>query len=114
MKHRTRRKSTHATVRLLKALLPTAFPVVVRKWVRMADYATCELHGKGSRRRFRISINAKLNDSEATESVKHEWAHALAWSHLDDQRESDDDTEWHNDVWGVCYAKVYRACLTGK
>jgi hypothetical protein len=113
MKHKTRRRDTHKTLLKLKQELPPAFPVVVRKWVKMPKdyYADIELAGRGSRRRFRISINEKLNDSEATESLKHEWAHALAWRHADDQRDSEDDPEWHGDVWGVCYARVYRACL---
>lgn len=109
-----KRSVTLAVAKHLRKVLPPAFPVIVRPRKELdnpEDEAECNLVGKGARRRFEIWIAPRLSDREAAEALRHEWAHALAWSHLDDQRQTDADDEWHTDVWGVCYAKVYRATV---
>jgi hypothetical protein len=108
-----KRTLTLSVAKHLRKALPPAFPVSVRARRELDDRneAECSLVGTEDKRRFVIDIASRLSDREAVDALRHEWAHALAWSHLDDKRETDDDNEWHTDVWGVCYARVYRATV---
>lgn len=57
----------------------------------------------GRKRRFLIVIRPEANYLEATDSLIHEWAHCLAWS------EGHPTLTDHDEVWGVCVSKCYRA-----
>jgi predicted SprT family Zn-dependent metalloprotease len=79
---------------------------VRRRKIALKLWGDCCVTGSGTSRRFQIRIDREANDDMAREVLMHEWAHALAWRHLDDNRE---DEEWHTDVFGCVYAKIYRA-----
>ena len=97
----------------MRLTLPPAKPVVVRA-------ATLDpgLLGTCARRpeRFVIRRNKALTDAEATETLLHEWAHALAWSFtldrlartLDTTREAFEAAA-HDEAWGCAYSRVWRA-----
>lgn len=96
----------------LRATLPPAKPVVVRA-ARLAP----ELLGTCARRpeRFVIRLNRALTDAEATETLLHEWAHALAWSFTLDRLAREPETTReafeaaaHDEAWGCAYSRVWR------
>ena len=96
----------------LRRLLPAAFPVVVRS----ADLGR-ETLGACHRTdgRFMIRLAANLKESEATDVLLHEWAHALAWTHsLDKLAEAPDldrgafEDASHDAAWGCAFARVWR------
>jgi len=101
------RRLTHETSRLLKKKLPAAFTVRVRSAQKLDPQyqALCSLEGSGKQRYFLIRISKRLSDEQARDALIHEYAHAVSWGHLHDQQE---DHPWHDDVWGVNYARVYR------
>ena len=65
--------------------------------------------------RFVIRLAANLKESEATDVLLHEWAHALAWTHSLDKlvaaAEIDQErfeAESHDAAWGCAFARVWR------
>jgi hypothetical protein len=66
-------------------------------------YGTCLRRGK----LFEIRINSSINEDMAIESLIHEYAHALSWSHLNDKME-EEELSWHGPAWGVAYSQVYQ------
>ena len=78
---------------------PPRLPVKVRR-VRLkrgidGDCEKCVGH-------YYIRINRNLSESEAIDTLIHEWAHALSWSIRGDD---------HCDEWGKAYSRVYRVFL---
>lgn len=55
------------------------------------------------RRQFQITIASNLELQAKILVLIHEWAHALAWNHLDDKTEKED----HDGAFGVAYARVF-------
>lgn len=91
--------------RWLRAAFPLDKPVSVQVLEDLGDdgeaFADCDLV-KG---RFEIRLHADLlcesTPYHAIEKLMHEWAHARAWFHP--------TKEHHPDIWGVHYARIYRA-----
>jgi hypothetical protein len=96
----------------LRAKFPPAFPVEIRRVAMPNDGARasdCDLMGKRTDegRRFVIRLEKSRCDELMADDLKHEWAHALAWSHLHDaQREAGREVEWHDPTWGFWYARI--------
>ncbi len=89
----------------LKRELPTAYPVAVRTC--RVPHSVCGdalLVRQGRRARFRVRIGHSLSWLERVETLVHEYAHCLNWSHRHDTLGAD----YHDDSWGVWYAKAYR------
>lgn len=94
-----------ACVRRLKQQLPAAFPVVVR--TRVLPRSLCgdaALVRRGRQTSFEIRISAELTWLERIETLIHEYAHCLNWSHRHERLAA----ECHDETWGVWYAKAYR------
>lgn len=68
-------------------------------------WGDCSLQGKGDRRYYLIRITRDADDLWQRETLIHEWAHAISWSHRDDQRDSEHG--WHGPEFGVAYAAAY-------
>jgi|LakMenE01Jun11ns_1017448.scaffolds.fasta_scaffold9901226_3 Zn-dependent peptidase ImmA (M78 family) len=84
----------------LKKSYPQTYPVSVRRLKLTEDYdGFCQFKGT----HFLISINRKLPEHEAIETLLHEYAHVIAW----DKCKFDD----HCNDWGVAYSRIYRAFL---
>ena len=96
----------------LKNLVPPAFPVdvrIVRLGVGRAGDCV------RNRSRFEIRISSRLDLDNALETLCHEWAHALAWNHLDDKMgrsqkisRAEFQELSHGPTWGCAYSVVYR------
>ena len=80
----------------LRRLCPPTKPVKVDTR-RMPDAARWRDEGK----RFRITIAAGTPYQMKLECLCHEWAHCLD--------PSSEECDPHNAVWGVFYARCYRA-----
>lgn len=98
---------------------PAAFPVHVRTLVRQikvripqddgtkrTEYwdSDCTLFGSGSKRHFMIRI-ARFDEEIMIENWIHEYPHALNWSLLHDTAEA---PVYHDDGWGIWFARCYR------
>jgi hypothetical protein len=101
-----------AVLQGLRKLVPTAFPVTVRRAaVRAGVLGTCHR----SDDRFVIRLATWLDQEQAIETLLHEWAHALAWSHsLDRLVQSPEVTQAelerlsHDGAWGLAYSRVWQ------
>lgn len=93
-------KTYRKLICFLKRSYPQSYPVSVRR-VRLAESydGCCQFKG----RYFLISVNCKLPEHEAIETLLHEYAHVIAW----DKCRNDD----HCDEWGKAYSRLYRAFL---
>lgn len=101
----TRRDQFSKRIARLRELAPPIYPVSVRR-VSPDDpknLADCSLIRKGRSRSFLIRIRPEAGWIEATDSLIHEWGHALAWS------EGHPTLTDHDPVWGVCFSKAYLA-----
>lgn len=90
--------------------LPVTRPVRLVMRSRIADeFGECALDGNV----FTITVNLRVREAwspngravtvnEASDTLVHEWAHALVW---DRQPEA---SEGHDGEWGRAYAKAYR------
>lgn len=99
------------TVDGLTNLLPPAFPVDVQV-VRLGASRAGDC--VRVRSRFKIRISSSLDLDGALETLCHEWAHALAWNHLDDKMgrsrkisRADFQEFSHGPQWGCAYSTVY-------
>lgn len=54
--------------------------------------------------RFRIEIDAGLDDRGKRDCLLHEWAHALCWS---------EEYRQHDLAWGVAFSRCYRVAVEG-
>lgn len=91
------------------AALKPAHPVRIVVAKNMRDFGSCRLVGL-PKPHFRIRIAAGITHYESVDTLMHEWSHALDW---DLKHENDDTPAYHDDRWGVCYARVYRAIRGG-
>lgn len=100
-------------LRCLRRDCPTADSVVVR-----TSTLTSDVLGECVRRknRFVIRLNRRMGEEQATETLLHEWAHALAWNFsLDSLAKSPNvdrelfDYVSHDEAWGCAYSRVWRA-----
>lgn len=91
-------------VRLLKKELPPSLPIHVRRVQQKCDGYCQKRNG-----RFYITIDNRLNEQSAIDSLLHEWAHALNWkSYHDKLSPSKFEEVAHDESWGIAYSKVYR------
>ena len=101
----TRSTAFQARVKKLRAELPPAYPVTVRRGrVDPGNVAEASLSRVGGRKRFVIVIRREADFAEATDSLIHEWAHCLAWS------DGHPVLTAHDEMWGVAFSRAYR-CL---
>jgi len=111
-----RRKDWHsfaATLECLREKCVTAQPVIVRtSWLPPDTLGECVRR----KRRFVVRLNRAMNESQATETLLHEWAHALAWNYSLDRMARDPDVDRqlfeaasHDEAWGCAYSRVWRA-----
>lgn len=54
---------------------------------------------------FLIRLSGRMDTRSLIETLAHEWAHGLAWSHPSRYH--------HSDHWGVQYARAYRLLIDG-
>jgi Zn-dependent peptidase ImmA (M78 family) len=96
-------------VSILKKECPPAFPISVKRLkMSMKLCGTCALVDK----KFIIRIANRLDEDAAIDTLLHEWAHAIAWSHLHDALTPDKRyIKDHDATWGVAYAEVYNVYL---
>jgi hypothetical protein len=100
----------------LRALCPSAMPVVVRTaWLPPTTLGECIRRPA----RFVIRLSNRMNQQEAIDTLIHEWAHALAWNYSLDRMARDPDVDRelfeaasHDEAWGCAYSRVWRACLS--
>lgn len=110
---RTSWRSFSATLRCLRSKCTPAQPVIVRtSWLPMDVLGECVRR----KSRFVVRLNRTMNESQATETLLHEWAHALAWNYSLDRMARDPDVDRelfeaasHDAAWGCAYSRVWRA-----
>ena len=84
--------------------LPCAFPVYVRR-KPIKDWGGAIRIGK----KFNIVLSPLLTEPALSLIFLHEYAHCLAWNHLDDVSSSEElDKRAHDEIWGVAYSRVYQ------
>lgn len=90
----------------LKKHFPVGVPVIVKSRPVKGWSGSCDGAAKlGRLVDIRIIINSNMPWVIKTESLIHEWAHAMEWS-----------SSWkdytlkriHNETWGVWYSKIYQ------
>lgn len=121
----TRAQRVAATTSWLRAHYPTAYPVDVR-WVpklahdptekhqlsaheqSMGIYANCDRIG----RRFKILLSKRRcrTLAETTETLLHEWAHALTWGL---EAQNNHRKSCHDDEYWIVFGRVYRHYYEG-
>jgi predicted SprT family Zn-dependent metalloprotease len=95
-------KEFNKVLATLRALVPPAHPVEVRR-VKMADdWGYCILVAK-PKKKFKIRVNKANGNEFSIWVLMHEWAHALAWT-MEHQRVDD-----HGPEFGIAYARVWKA-----
>jgi hypothetical protein len=93
----------HKRIRILRKLVPARFPVKVRTaHVPDGDYGDTDLV-RSPHKHFLIRINPVECKQCRTDTLIHEWGHALAWS------ESHPSLTAHDEVWGIMHSRAYRA-----
>lgn len=93
----------HARIRELRARVPARYPVHVRRMATTEGaVADCTLVHR-PRKHFLIRISPTACQQCLTDSLVHEWAHALSWS------DSHPCLTDHDEVYGVAWSRVYRA-----
>lgn len=111
--HRKDWRSFKATLECLREKCVTAQPVVVRtSWLPPDTFGECIRRKK----RFVVRLNSAMTESQAVETLLHEWAHALAWNYSLDRMARDPDVDRelfegasHDEAWGCAYSRVWRA-----
>ena len=102
-----------ATLERLREKCVTAQPVIVRtSWLPPDTLGECVRRKK----RFVVRLNRSMTESQAVETLLHEWAHALAWNYSLDQMARDPfvarelfEAASHDEAWGCAYSRVWRA-----
>lgn len=88
----------------LRKEFPLDAPVAVsQQTFSTSQYADCWKSPKSGR--FKIRLNSEIDALAATFILMHEWAHALLWSVQEVSKPLFD----HDDLWGVTYARIWRA-----
>lgn len=94
----------------LSEALPVSRPVRLVMRSRVADeFGQCALNNET----FTITINLRVREAwspngravtvnEASDTLVHEWAHAMVWD------KQPCESEGHDGDWGRAYAKAYR------
>ena len=91
---------------------PPGYPVTARRVPGLlVDCSSWPVSGLcefpiGKGRRFRISICSRQSWALQTDSLLHEWAHALTWFGADARQHED-----HGPEWGLTYGQLYREFL---
>lgn len=95
----------------LRELVPAGLPATLRlAHIRSAD-------GWCRRRKtnFEITVSRYMSRCEAVDVLLHEWAHAVAWSHLDDAlgknpavTKAELEYSSHGPAWGVAFSRIYQ------
>lgn len=106
-------RSFATTLECLREKCVTAQPVIVRtSWLPPDTLGECVRR----KSRFVVRLNRAMNESQATETLLHEWAHALAWNYSLDRMARDPDVDRelfeaasHDEAWGCAYSRVWRA-----
>lgn len=103
----------HRVLAGLRALVPPAFPVVVR--IGKLDRGTAGTCCR-TRSRFVIKLAGDLGEEAALDVLLHEFAHATSWNHALDKLAADPeatpaefDAASHDSAWGCSYAQIWRA-----
>ena len=91
-------KHLNHTARKLLAYCPLAAPVRIVAALPVPHYGDTEYDG----RRFLIRIDSSLDAQSATETLAHEWAHAMTWT----TTRTD-----HGPAWGKAYSRAYRVAV---
>jgi hypothetical protein len=99
----------------LRESCPAGKPVVVRTaWLDQDTAGECSRRAE----RFVIRLNRDLDEQMATDTLLHEWAHALAWNFRLDKlaragKTSSEEFQSaaHDEAWGCAYSRVWRAYL---
>lgn len=89
----------------LKRNFPAAYPVTVRTCRTQKGEHAATVFKKHPTRHFVIYISEASDFETRVSSLLHEWPHALVWAYRHDRLE----TDFHDESWGVYYAKVYSA-----
>lgn len=93
----------HARIRVLRDRVPARYPVHVRRIAVPGGYvADCSFIHRPTKH-FLIRISPTPCQQCLTDSLVHEWAHALSWS------DSHPCLTDHDEVYGVAWSRVYRA-----
>lgn len=101
-----RRRLWHYYIRQLKVHFHPGVPIHVRTANVRCYSGDCDATMKlGRLTAIKIRINSSRPWEVRTESLVHEWAHAMDWpnSWHDDRL-----VRIHNEVWGVWYSKIYQ------
>ena len=100
----------------LRELVPAGLPVKLR----LAHILSADGWCRRRKTNFEITVSRYMNRSEAIEVLLHEWAHAVAWNHLDDAlarnpavSKAEFDHVSHGPAWGVAFSRVYQ-CYVGE
>lgn len=81
-----------------------SFPVRVRLRRMATAWGHCRLVGKGRKRHFLVTLDADAPLTILSETLIHEYAHALSW-----------ESGWgHGRAWGAAYARCYRIAVEEK
>ena len=110
-----RRSDWHSfasTLACLRRKCVPAQPVIVRtSWLPPDTLGECVRR----ERRFVVRLNRTMTEWQATETLLHEWSHALAWNYTLDRMARDPDVDRerfdaasHDEAWGCAYSWVWR------
>lgn len=93
-------RNLNRVARKLLAYCPLRAPVRILAGLPVPHYADTEWDGT----RFTIRIDSSLEARAATETLAHEWAHAMTWT----ATRTD-----HGPTWGKAYSRAYRVAVEG-
>ena len=95
----------------LRELVPAGLPATLRLAHICSADGWCRRH----KTKFEITVSRYMNRCEAIDVLLHEWAHAVAWNHLDDALaknpsvpKSEFDHLLHGPAWGVAFSRIYQ------
>lgn len=88
----------------LRRLAPPPLPVSVRRTAPpQAELADSELRKRRGKWGYRIRVHPDAGIHLALYLLWHEWSHCLGWA------EGHPTVTDHDEVWGVCLSRAYRA-----
>jgi len=99
------RKCLASILEYLEEELPCSFPVRLRLVRLKAEYGYCNLKVPEDGDPYFVIVVCKGMDFlVTTDTLLHEYAHALCW-------ETAPDREPHGPEWGVAYSRVYQSAV---